>query len=197
MMISLINSQINIENELYCGIDKNYLDHIYDYELFSAKYREYKIVFAYREYILKCPVLSGNEIPPLVLIPSLKIPRKRYPVYVYLYAVTLYLSSSLSMRKICAEVRKIFGLETFSHSTLSRTLKKLIANINLISECCNQYSAKFVKLVLVRRKHWNNAYKQTITSLLNCLAPILEYTKRFSAQISYDFFKLSGGRFLF
>ncbi|OLN31447.1 hypothetical protein DSOL_2620 [Desulfosporosinus metallidurans] len=42
-----------------------------------------------------------------------------------LYAVAWYLSSGESMRSTAQKVIKVFGLTTFSHSTLCRFLPKL------------------------------------------------------------------------
>jgi len=197
MIISLINSQINIENQHFCGIDKNYLDNIYKHCLFSNKFKEYKIIFGYREYTLKCPIIIDGNSKRIALVPSLKIPRKKYPTYVYLYAVALYLSSKVSMRKVCKEVKRIFGLESFSHSTLSRTIKKLANNISMISNCCNQYVNSMSPAPLVQRKRWDNSFIQIATSLLNCLNPVMKIAEQFSAQLSYEFFNFSGGNFLF
>ncbi len=197
MIISLINSKINIENEHFCEIDKDYLDNIYKYGLFSNKFKEYKIIFGYKEYTLKCPIILDGNSQRIALVPSLKIPRKKYPTYVYLYAVALYLSSKISMRNICKEVKRIFGLESFSHSTLSRTIKKLANNISIISSCCIQYTNSMSSALLVQRKRWDHSFVKIATSLLNCLNPIMKIADKFSAQLSYDFFNFSGGNFLF
>ena len=87
------------------------------------KTKDYLIYLNYRNYKIICPILK-NKNKEVVIIPAFKLPNSNIPIFVHLYAVAMYLSSEESMRKVCESVKKIFGLETFSHSTLCRTLKK-------------------------------------------------------------------------
>jgi hypothetical protein len=58
------------------------------------------------------------------MIPGFLVPRRPYPVYVYLYAIDLYSSApEKGQRWAAEETRKYFGLATFSHTTLGRALK--------------------------------------------------------------------------
>jgi len=61
-----------------------------------------------------------------LIVPEFLIPGRPYPIYVYLYAITIYcLNVTLGQRKAAEMTRERFGLKTFSHTTLGRALKKL------------------------------------------------------------------------
>lgn len=54
------------------------------------------------------------------------IPRRPYPVCVYLFAMNMYsANATMGQRAVAEATRKHFGLETFSHTTLGRAMKKL------------------------------------------------------------------------
>jgi len=62
----------------------------------------------------------------MTVIPWYLIPGRRYPIQVYLYACKLYSSEpGLGQRGAAKATRAKFKLETFSHSTVSRTFKSL------------------------------------------------------------------------
>lgn len=71
----------------------------------------------------------GSE--PRVYLPAYKLPHRPYPLGVYLYAIWLYGSNpSLGQRKVAGETRKLFGLETFSHTTLGRAMSAMAGMID-------------------------------------------------------------------
>jgi len=90
--------------------------------------REYKITCGHKEYIVICPEYRNDEkgSEPVVIIPDFLMPKRRYPVEVYLYAIDIYSSDNeKGQRKAAEETRKRFDLETFAHTTLGRALKAL------------------------------------------------------------------------
>ena len=61
-----------------------------------------------------------------VVIPEFMIPGRRYPIYIYLYAIAIYcINPMMGQREAAKRTRERFGLETFSHTTLGRAMKKL------------------------------------------------------------------------
>ncbi|MEW5954023.1 MAG: hypothetical protein AB1815_09905 [Bacillota bacterium] len=68
-----------------------------------------------------------------IIWPSFKLPRRPYPVFVYLCAAALYLSSGESMRATAEKTSKTFGLGAFSHSTISRFLNQNIPDLALLA----------------------------------------------------------------
>jgi hypothetical protein len=71
----------------------------------------------------------------MVILPEYLLPRKWYPIQVYLYAINEYCNDrNMSQRKAAEKAIKLFGLETFAHTTLGRSLKKLYKVIGDIEE---------------------------------------------------------------
>ena len=76
-----------------------------------------------------------EDTPHMVILPEYLLPRKRYPMQVYLYAINEYCNNgNKSQRKSAEKAIKLFGLTTFAHTTLGRTLKKLYMVIGDIEE---------------------------------------------------------------
>ncbi len=191
MILTLILEKFNIAENEICGINKNYLEILRSTNLFSDKYKEYKMSYNYHEFILKCPIvrisLDSDEMK--VLLPSFKLPRRKYPVFVYLYAVALYLSSELSMRKVAIQVCKKFGLKNFSHSTISRALKKLTQNLDIILQC----STSGIPSTYAQNENTPINNKAT---LLTALTSVLSDPLEFGNTLAYEFFTKSGGKFI-
>jgi len=94
--------------------------------------RIYKIKYQYREYSIICPEFRSvnKSDETIVIIPEFLIPRRPYPVYVYLYAIDMYSSNpELGHRTVSETTRKKFGLSHFAHTTLGRALKAFVRNI--------------------------------------------------------------------
>lgn len=71
----------------------------------------------------------------MVILPEYLLPRRWYPIQVYLYAINEYCNDgNKSQRKAAEKAIKLFGLTTFAHTTLGRTLKKLYMIIGDIEE---------------------------------------------------------------
>jgi len=94
--------------------------------------RNYKLIYQHKEYTVICPEYRSDEIgaSPIVIIPVFLIPRRPYPVHVYLYAIDLYSNNpAMGQRKAGEMTRELFGLPHFAHTTLGRALKAFVRNI--------------------------------------------------------------------
>ena len=136
--------KINILNDsFYCTFSDEMLKKLSASGLIRRKKVSYKFFLNNREFKLECPMIKDPHHKNLVIWPAIKLPYRKYPVYVYLYASALYLSSNLSMRSVAAKVRKIFGLDKFSHSTLCRSLKRLFYTLTKNGTPSNPYGIMF------------------------------------------------------
>ena len=96
---------------------------------FQRYERSYQLKWQHMEYTILCPEFrSGEEGSlPVVIIPEFLIPKRPYPIYVYLYVIDLYSANPGKGQRWAAEAtRKYFGLETFAHTTLGRALKAFV-----------------------------------------------------------------------
>lgn len=89
------------------------------------RFREYRVILGYKEHILRVPLATEKGTKAL-LWPAGLLPRRHYPLAVYLCAVGIYITGRLSMRDVALLIRKMFGLDQFSHSTICRAKKKLL-----------------------------------------------------------------------
>jgi hypothetical protein len=99
--------------------------------------RSYKIIYQHNQYTVLCPEYRSCEpgVSSIVIIPVFLIPRRPYPVQIYLYAIDLYSSNPGMGQREAAEItRKQFGLQHFAHTTLGRALKAFVSTINEASE---------------------------------------------------------------
>ena len=93
----------------------------------SLNERVYRLMLGRSEYEIFCPEIEDDEAGYLV-VPEFMIPGRPYPIYVYLYAAVLYSSNpKMGQREAAEKTRKRFDLETFSHTTLGRAMKKMEA----------------------------------------------------------------------
>ncbi len=193
MIVTLIWHEINYNLDEISCISKNHQEILAKHDMLTNKTKEYKLTCNYRDYILKCPILN---IPgcsqPVILCSPIKIPRKKFPSYVYLYAVALYLSNDLSMRKVAQIVRKTFGLDTFSHSTISRTLKRLAVNKDKFFESGLQHIKNTLR---VRARICKSTDMETADTLLSALQPILDNPKTYGSSLIYTYYCLTGGEY--
>lgn len=109
--------------------------------------RSYKIRYKYKEYTVICLEFRDdkNGSEPIVIIPEFLVPRRPYPVFIYLYAIDLYSGApEKGQRWAAAETRKQFGLASFAHTTLGRALKVFVRNIEktikVLSDNCIETS---------------------------------------------------------
>jgi hypothetical protein len=192
MIITLTLEKINIQKDDYrCTFSAETLE-----KLSSGGYKRrrtiaYKLYINNRELQLECPLLKHPLYKTIVLWPASKLPYRKHPVYVYLYAVALYLSSNMSMRNVAAKVRKYFGLASFSHSTLCRTLQKLkgiIPELSLITKSNSLDEAPSCTLVL--RNNWDSVRQEQYRLLLYILSPVLNnpQTISYSSFLNYRYY---------
>jgi len=93
------------------------------------KERTYMLDCGQADYEIICPTIQKDGIIYLC-IPEFLIFGRPYPIYVYLYGIILYSSNpKMGQREAAEKTRKHFSLETFSHTTLGRSIKKLEAQI--------------------------------------------------------------------
>lgn len=142
---------------------------------------------------MSCPLINTENCSKVLLWPSVKLPFRKYPVYIYLYAVALYLSTNKSMRTVADEVKKLFGLEKFSHSTLSRTLKKLKIEVDTLQEAMPSV-AETCAVGIFQRKKWDDDQMHKNRQLVNLLIPILDIknTIKYGCVINYRYFNHTG-----
>jgi len=88
----------------------------------------YKLQCGGSEFYIYCPeIREGNTNDDRHLnLPEFLIPGRPYPTYVYLYTITIYcLNPQMGQREAARRTQKRFGLNTFSHTTLGRAMKRL------------------------------------------------------------------------
>jgi len=194
LIITLTNEKINIDNDnFYCTFSSETLEKLSYHQLARRRNITYKFFISNRELRLVCPLLKTMANENVVLWPSIKLPFRKYPVYVYFYAVALYLSSSLSMREVADRTRIQFGLDKFSHSTLSRTLKKLSGIVeellNISTDILIEKTALNIKTLFIR-KHWSDLKKNKYATLLQIFQSVLDKDKinPFSSLLSLKYF---------
>lgn len=183
MIVTLINSEINIEDgKIFFQNAK--LEAQYGK---IKKFRTYKINMNNFEYTLMCPEIVTVSSENTVFWPSFKLPYRKYPVYVYIYAAALYLSTNKSMRMVAADVKKKFGLEKFSHSTVSRCLKKLLENLEILIRLIKPDKTA---IDLIKRTHWSNEKMINYSILLSIINPILnnKALNSFGSTLNFKFF---------
>ena len=94
----------------------------------------YALMFGRDRYETSCPKRQVNGIGYLV-IPKFIIPGRPFPIYVYLYGIILYSTNpKMGQREAAEKTRKRFGLETFSHTTLGRAMKRLEIRIKAFKD---------------------------------------------------------------
>jgi hypothetical protein len=189
-MLSLVSLEIKPTESMYFDVDLGCLSSSYDCFRNTQCYKLYRYCVNGHEYELRLPVCDGT-----VLWPADKLPRRKYPAFVYLYSVALYLSTNMSQQKVAQKVKKLFGLPSFSHSTISRTLKRLKQLDKNMLEHLNSTNSLNSSQSLVIRKHWSEAEVSGVSQLLSVLAPILTDIT-FSRYLVKTYWDITGGQFI-
>ena len=197
MIVTLTLDKINIaDDNIYCSFSEETLRKHYSGNSRQRPRKTYKLYLNNRELQLECPVIQNTRQEAIVIWPAIKLPYRKYPVYVYLYGVALYLSSNLSMRQAAAQVRKTFGLDKFSHSTICRTLKKLseiIADLAKIrTGDMTEYTSGCTINALVPRKNWDSTRQDKYHRILTVLYPVLNkaHIVEYASLLNYQYFNL-------
>jgi len=116
------NYNSNICQVHSAAIEKQWLDA--GYQIYE---RRYLLRIHHKEYTVSCPEFRKKGAEPIVVIPEFLVPGRRYPVYVYMYAISLYIRMpGKGQRWASEETRKRFGLASFAHTTLGRALKSFV-----------------------------------------------------------------------
>ncbi len=102
--------------------------------VFEKGRRIYQMEYLSKVFQLECPVFVRSSISSEtgVLLSSVKLPYRRYPSHVYLFALLLTFIG-LSMRTAAGRIRILFGISKFSHSTISRDTDRMNIEINQLS----------------------------------------------------------------
>lgn len=194
MIVTLINCEIKTDEDKFYG----YLDNAALDELKTGKYLRRKLAyykfFIEKKLILLCPMLKIKGGKNAVLWPSEKLPGRPYPVYVYLYAAAVYLTEDISMRKAAEKTRNKFDLETFSHSTLSRALKKLRKNILQYLPLFRLFiGINLCRPPLIKRRRWREDQTEEYKKLLDVIGSVLIEDRGlpFGANLNYRFYNVT------
>lgn len=125
MMISLFGNSINgLNHRAWVQNLQKSLDAV-AMQLKVYRFREYRLVVGFKEYRIRVPIIDDDQ-GKVLCWPAGMLRRRPYPLAVYLFAVCVYVTSELSMRETATLARSQFGLDRFSHSTISRSKSKLL-----------------------------------------------------------------------
>ena len=89
-----------------------------------VRHHRYQIEYIERDHEVVCPRYTFADGTDVVVIPWFLIPGRPYPIQVYLHACGLYSSNpEMGQRGVAEATRIKFKLDTFSHSTVSRSFR--------------------------------------------------------------------------
>ena len=95
---------------------------------FAVTYHSQKISYNYKTVTITYPKAHNAESGmSIYLIPWFLLPKRSYPVFVYVYAIWHYHNQKgkKSLKKSAAAAAKLFGIRKFNKSTLSRNIKAM------------------------------------------------------------------------
>ena len=99
------------------------------------KERRYKIDTGDAEHEIICAEYMDGAGGNVIAIPYYHVPGRKYANWIHLYAISLYSSNpKMGQRAAAKATKELFGLKTYSHTTLGRALKSLAASINADGE---------------------------------------------------------------
>ncbi len=161
------------------------------------KNKQYFMVLHYHMITIECPILLMDDGTYRIVWPSFRLPNRPYPIFVYLYAAALYLSSGESMRDTAQRVIRVFGLETFSHTTISRFLRKIYQTLpGLIrygAQVASEWGAALSRVI--RRRRWDEVQYEKAEQLCNLIDPVLRSPPGFGNWLAQKYWQDSS-RFL-
>ena len=208
MNITLVQAEYKPFERVFCPLSTEEFNKLLQAGIVAKKKRTYRMVLHYRDIQVECPVqLDGNK-PIGIISPAFKLPYRKYPVFVYLYAAALYLIGE-SMRAVARKTGEKFGLPKFSHSTVSRTLATLTLKVDELAALCPPESklpqteagascetpaTLPEKPPLVVRPRWKEVRKQAAPHLFSVLAAQLSSPES-GTMLAYRYF-IQYGRFL-
>lgn len=192
MIITLKICQVNFKKRLPQEIQVFSEEELQEFIAQGAvimKSKQYLLVLHYRQFTIECPILLMEDGSYQIIWPSFKLPNRPYPIYVYLYAAAWYLSSGESMRVAARKVINVFGLTTFSHTTISRFLRKLYQTLPYLLH----YGAQIVKgwdhaiSRVIRRKHWDEPQYEKAQQLNGLIEPVLRSPPEVGNWLAYQY----------
>jgi len=201
MNITLVQAEYKPFEKIFCPLSSEEFNKLRQSGVVAKKKRLYRMVLHYRNIQVECPVQLEGKKPVGIILPAWKLPYRKYPVFVYLYAVALYLTGE-SMRTAARETAEKFGVPKFSHSTVSRTLGVLTLKIDELTAICPLESelpqvqasldcaapaALPGQPSLVVRPRWKEVLKQAAPQLFNVLASLLSSSKA-GSMLAYRYF---------
>lgn len=192
MIITLRISQVNFKKRTPREIQVFSEEELQEFIAHGAvikKNKQYLMVLHYRQITIECPILLMNDGSYQIVWPSFKLPNRPYPVYVYLYAAAWYLSSGESMRVTAQKVIHAFGLETFSHTTISRFLRKLYQTLPYLLrygiQIINDWGLTMSQVI--GRKHWDEPQYEKAQQLNGLIDPVLRSPPEFGNWLAYQY----------
>lgn len=192
MIITLRISQVNFKKRTPREIQVFSEEELQEFIAHGAvikKNKQYLMVLHYRQITIECPILLMNDGSYQIVWPSFKLPNRPYPVYVYLYAAAWYLSSGESMRVTAQKVIRAFGLETFSHTTISRFLRKLYQTLPYLLrygiQIINDWGLTTSQVI--GRKHWDEPQYEKAQQLNGLIDPVLRSPPEFGNWLAYQY----------
>lgn len=95
------------------------------------------------------------------------------------------------MRVTAKKVIHIFGLETFSHTTISRFLRKLYQTLPYLicygSQIVNDWGVTMSQVI--GRKHWDEQQYKKAQQLNELIDPVLRSPPEFGNWLAYQYWK--------
>lgn len=173
--ISLFPQNYKKTNTYYLQISHEEYLQLRSARLISGKLHFQRLILNYREIQVKCPIIVADISNPIIVMPAFKFPYRPYPIFVYFYAIALYLTG-ISMRKAAMKTAQKFGIPSFSHSTISRVFSRMAANIDLLQSLlyANQYDEKsLLKTALPGLPKCKTSPK--LKSIKKAASPVLAY----------------------
>ena len=205
MNITLAQADYKPFETIFCPFSPEEFENLRQAGVLAKKKRPYRMVLHYREIQVECPVQLDGKKPVGIIFPAFKLPYRKYPVFVYLYAVALYLAGE-SMRKTAQKTAEKFGVPKFSHSTVSRTLDALTLKIDELASICPpetempqagvgaDCAAPTGQPSPVLRLCWKEARKQAAPHLFKLLSSLFSFPES-GSKLAYRYFT-KYGRFL-
>lgn len=205
MNITLVLTEFKPFETNFCPFSQEEFEKLKQTGIVAKKKRNYRMVLHYRDIQVECPVQLDGKKPVGIIFPAFKLPYRKYPVFVYLYAVALYLAGE-SMRKAARKTAEKFGVPKFSHSTVSRTLDALTLKIDELTAICPPESetpqagaeancaapaAMPVQPSLFLRSCWREVRKQAAPHLFSVLSPLLSSPES-ASKLAYRYFTKYG-----
>lgn len=194
MIVTLKISHVNLKKQLPQEIQAFSEEELQEFISQGAvikKNKQYLMILHYRQFTIECPILLTADGQYQLIWPSFKLPNRPYPVYVYLYAAARYLSGGESMRAVAQKVISVFGLETFSHTTIYRFLQKLYQTLPYLIRYGVQIISDWGATMsqVIRRKHWDEPQYQKAQQLSRLIDPVLRSPPEFGNWLVYQYWK--------